>query len=150
MRAVAYLVRQAISMNNPMLCLIGQVEDVEDHQQSDRITTPRLKKRVQIHVEKNIKNAESENVEVYTESDESVCGVNFEEGKHYLVFARRSQKTGNLSTSVCDYSRDIQYVDSAEIDYLTALSQKQFNPNQLRGSRPYHMLPVGYKLDSSR
>lgn len=71
---------------------VGRVLDVQRKENAENIT-------VKFAVQKYWKGKISNTVKVMTASNSAACGVNFEVGKDYLVYA--NENNGKLSTGLC-------------------------------------------------
>lgn len=71
---------------------VGRVLSVQRKDNSDMVT-------VKLAVQKYWKGKISNEVKVTTAKDSAACGVNFEVGKDYLVYA--TDNNGKLSTGLC-------------------------------------------------
>lgn len=71
---------------------VGRVLDVQRKENAENIT-------VKFTVQKYWKGKISNTVKVMTASNSAACGVNFEVGKDYLVYA--TENNGKLSTNLC-------------------------------------------------
>lgn len=60
----------------------------------------------------------SKNIEIVTHQSSATCGVNFEEGKEYVVFA--SDADGELMTGLCSGTSDLEYAQETvnELEYI--------------------------------
>ena len=81
----------------------GEVVGIDENDLSPG-AGPRLGK-VAFDVSDVWKGVSEESVAVYGQGPEASCGLNFEEGESYLVFAHRSNEDGPLETNLCDATK---------------------------------------------
>jgi Tissue inhibitor of metalloproteinase len=83
----------------------GEVVDIDESDLS-RGPWPRLGK-VTFDVSEVWKGVSEEPVAVYGQGPEATCGIDFEEGESYLVYAYRSSGGGALQTDLCNETKPL-------------------------------------------
>jgi hypothetical protein len=83
----------------------GEVVGIDENDLSPG-AGPRLGK-VTFDVSDVWKGVTEESVAVYGQGPEASCGLNFEEGGSYLVYAYRSNEDGPLETNLCDATKQL-------------------------------------------
>jgi hypothetical protein len=90
----------------------GEVESVEPGARSPGVFPPSLG-RVNFSVKESWKGVSGETVEVYGHGPGASCGIDFDEGESYLVYAYRSgdDGRGSLQTGLCDATKQLEHAD---------------------------------------
>ena len=88
----------------------GEVVSIEPGERATDVSPPSLG-RVTFEVEESWKGTLEESVDVYGHGPGASCGIKFDEGKSYLVYARRSGGGGSLQTGLCDSTKPLEQAD---------------------------------------
>jgi hypothetical protein len=77
---------------------------------------------VSLDVHRTWKGVDGAQVEVLTDTQETACGFNFQQGGRYLVFASRRPTDGKIGVSSCGPTKEIGKA-AADVVWLESLSQ---------------------------
>ena len=84
--------------------------------------------RATFSIDEKIKGVKSEEIDIYTRSQGTGCGISFKEGEKYLVYAYGDDKKKKYySTSICTRTRLAERKDD-EIAVLRSLAKGKFEP----------------------
>jgi hypothetical protein len=84
----------------------GEVVSIEENELSPDAIPPLG--RVTFEIRKSWKGVSEESVAVYGQGDEASCGIDFEKGRNYLVYAYRlNEENTPLETSFCDATKPL-------------------------------------------
>lgn len=89
----------------------GEVVSVDPGERATDVSPPPLG-RVTFEVKGSWKGALEGTVDVYGHGSEASCGIEFDESKSYLVYARRSDGGGSLQTGLCDSTKPLEKADN--------------------------------------
>ena len=97
----------------------GTVTSIDESQLSPNEGPPLGK--VVFRVQDGIKGVSTDSVEVYGYGYEASCGIQFEKGESYLVYAYRAEEDakGPLATNICQATKPLADAD-ADIRYFKA------------------------------
>jgi hypothetical protein len=88
----------------------GEVVSIEPGERAANVSPPSLG-LVTFEVEDSWKGALEGAVDVYGHGPGASCGIKFDEGKSYLVYARRSGGGDTLQTGLCDSTKPLEQAE---------------------------------------
>ena len=115
----AYNVNEAYE--NYQVVFIGKVTDLRSQISNNKYLYPNRVIKVKFEVTKTYKGISGDNIEIVTNKDSATCGVSFEEGAEYVVFADFNQYENAYSVNLCSPTIATQkkdnrfYNNSAEV-----------------------------------
>jgi hypothetical protein len=88
----------------------GEVVSIEPGERAANVSPPSLG-RVTFEVEDSWEGGLEGTVDVYGHGPGASCGIKFDEGKSYLVYARRSGGGDSLQTGLCDSTKPLEQAE---------------------------------------